>query len=78
MTVAFFALAAEPGDAAESPDWLQLTLGLFGGLALFLCGLQLLSEGMKKAAGQTLKIVLARLTTNRFKGALAVTMLAML
>jgi phosphate:Na+ symporter len=41
-----------------------------GGLALFLGGLQLLSEGMKKAAGSTLKTVLANLTTNRFSGAL--------
>ena len=70
LTTGFIALAAEPGDVSESPDWLQLGLGLFGGLALFLGGLQLLSEGMTKAAGQTLKKVLARLTTNRFKGAL--------
>jgi len=70
LSAAFLALAAEPGDASQSPDWLQLSLGLFGGLALFLGGLQLLSEGMTKAAGQTLKTVLARLTTNRFKGAL--------
>ena len=70
LTIAFFAFAVEPGITAESPDWLQLCLGLFGGLALFLGGLQMLSEGMKKAAGQTLATVLARLTTNRFKGAL--------
>jgi len=70
LSVAFFAYAVETGDAAESPDWLQLFLGLFGGLALFLGGLQLLSEGMTKAAGETLKTVLAKLTTNRFKGAL--------
>lgn len=53
----------------ESPDWLQINLGLFGGLALFLAGLQLLSEGMKKAAGQAMTSVLAKLTTNRFMGA---------
>ena len=70
LTIAFFALGAEPQVAANSPDWLQLFLGLFGGLALFLGGLQMLSEGMTKAAGQTLKTVLAKLTTNRFKGAL--------
>ncbi len=70
LSIAFYAFAVEPGIAEESPDWLQLTLGLFGGLALFLGGLQLLSEGMTKAAGQTMKTVLAKLTTNRFKGAL--------
>jgi len=70
LAAAFFVYAAETGDPAESPDWLQLFLGLFGGLALFLGGLQLLSEGMTKAAGSMLKTVLAKLTTNRFKGAL--------
>lgn len=70
LMMAFFAFAVETGVAVESPDWLQLCLGLFGGLALFLAGLQMLSDGMKKAAGQALKTGLARLTTNRFKGAL--------
>ncbi len=70
LSIACFAFAAESNAALQSPDWLQLFLGLFGGLALFLGGLQLLSEGMTKAAGQTLKTVLAKLTTNRFKGAL--------
>ena len=70
LAVAFVAFAVESGDTPESPDWLQLILELFGGLALFLGGLQLLSEGMTKAAGETLKTVLAKLTTNRFKGAL--------
>ena len=70
LATAFLVFASETGVTAESPDWLQLSLGLFGGLALFLAGLQELSEGMKKAAGEALKTVLAKLTTNRFKGAL--------
>ena len=67
-----FIVFASDGDIAlkiDSPDWLQINLGLFGGLALFLAGLQLLSEGMKKAAGQAMTSVLAKLTTNRFMGA---------
>ena len=70
LALAFSALAVEAEAAGTSPDWVQLFLGLFGGLALFLGGLQLLSEGMTKAAGQTMKTVLAKLTTNRFSGAL--------
>lgn len=70
LAVSLFAFAQDSLAGSESPDWLQLGLGLFGGLALFLGGLQLLSEGMTKAAGQALKSVLARLTTNRFMGAL--------
>ena len=67
-------LAALPAYAAAaggaSIDWLTLGMGLFGGLALFLAGLEILSEGMKQAAGETLKHVLSQLTTNRFLGAL--------
>lgn len=57
-----------PDDAQI--DWFQLGMGLFGGLALFLAGLDMLSEGLKKAAGETLKVLLSRLTSNRFMGAL--------
>ena len=69
LALTLVAFAAELDVAPNSPDWLQIGLGLFGGLALFLSGLQLLSEGMKKAAGQTLTTVLSSLTTNRFMGA---------
>jgi len=70
IAIATMAIAAPSKEIVNSPDWLQIFLGLFGGLALFLSGLQLLSEGMTKAAGQTLKTVLAKLTTNRLKGVL--------
>ena len=70
LMIAFWAFAADVKDTANEPDWVQLFLGLFGGVALFLGGLQLLSEGMTKAAGDTLKTVLSKLTTNRFSGAL--------
>jgi phosphate:Na+ symporter len=70
LMMAFLAFAAEATDPVGEVDWLQLFLGLFGGIALFLGGLQLLSEGMTKAAGDTLKTVLGTLTTNRFSGAL--------
>lgn len=52
-------------------NWLQLGMGLFGGLALFLAGLDMLSDGLKKAAGETLKVLLSKLTTNRFMGAVS-------
>jgi phosphate:Na+ symporter len=69
ITFVVFASDGEITSTQKSLDWLQINLGLFGGLALFLAGLQLLSEGMKKAAGQAMTIVLAKLTTNRFMGA---------
>ena len=64
----FATLAAEV--AAEDIDWLRLLMGLFGGLAMFLFGMEQMSDGLKGAAGDTLKDVLARLTKNRFMGAL--------
>lgn len=57
-------------SASPPLDWFVLGMSLFGGLALFLAGLELLSEGLKKAAGQALRRALERLTTNRFLGAL--------
>ncbi len=43
-----------------------LFMGLFGGLALFLYGLELLSDALKAVAGGRMKDILSRLTTNRF------------
>jgi phosphate:Na+ symporter len=68
--VVFSTVFAQQGPAeVHEVDWLQLGMGLFGGLALFLGGLDLLSEGLKKAAGNTLKNILQKLTVNRFMGA---------
>lgn len=53
----------------SSIDWVILLMGLFGGLALFLAGLDMLSEGLKKVAGKTLKTLLSKMTSNRFLGA---------
>ncbi|MBQ3124936.1 MAG: Na/Pi cotransporter family protein [Clostridia bacterium] len=43
-------------------------LGLIGGLALFLYGMDLMGDSLKKLAGGKLESILARLTSNRFKG----------
>jgi len=51
-----------------SVDWLQSGMGLFGGLALFLAGLDQLTDGLKMAAGDALKNVLQKLTGNRVMG----------
>ena len=60
--VVFSTAFAQSGPAAaQEVDWLQLGMGLFGGLALFLGGLDVLSEGLKKAAGNTLRNVLQKL-----------------
>ncbi len=43
-------------------------LSLIGGLALFLYGMDLMGDGLKKLAGGKLESVLARLTSTRLKG----------
>ena len=43
-------------------------LGLIGGLAMFLYGMELMGDSLKKLAGGKLESILARLTSNRFKG----------
>lgn len=43
-------------------------LGLFGGLALFLYGMQMMSDGLEEAAGNKMKKILEKLTANRFLG----------
>lgn len=61
-------LAARAGLDAGAPEWLSLALGLCGGLALFLYGLDQMTVALKKVAGNRLRSLLAQLTTNRLAG----------
>jgi phosphate:Na+ symporter len=61
------ALAAETGDAI---DWVKMGMGLFGGLALFLFGMEQMADALKAVAGERMKDILGKLTTNRFMGAI--------
>ena len=45
-------------------------LGLLGGLALFLYGMQMMSDGLEDAAGNRMKQILEKLTSNRLLGVL--------
>jgi len=46
-------------------SWGLLIMNLLGGLALFLYGMSKMSDGMKKAAGNRMRNILAALTKNR-------------
>ena len=52
----------------QSLDVLALATGLIGGLALFLFGMDILTRALKQVAGDYLKTLLARATSNRFLG----------
>lgn len=52
-------------------EGLQIGMTLLGGLALFIYGMNLMSDGLQKAAGEKMKNILALLTKNVFVGVLA-------
>lgn len=52
-------------------ETLQTVFGLLGGLALFLYGMNMMSDGLQKAAGEKMKSVLGFLTKNPVLGVLA-------
>jgi phosphate:Na+ symporter len=66
-------LAVTPVFAASGPgaeiDWLNMGMKLLGGLALFLYGMEQMADSLKAVAGERMKTILAKLTTNRFMGA---------
>jgi len=47
-----------------------MTVQLLGGLALFLYGMEKMTDGLKAAAGKQMSMLLAKLTGNRFLGAI--------
>jgi phosphate:Na+ symporter len=69
-----FSLLAFSVTAAEAEvvqlDLFNMGMGLFGGLALFLFGMEQMSDALKAAAGDNMKYFLSKLTTNRVTSAL--------
>ncbi len=51
---------------------------LFGGLGLFLYGMDMMGKGLESAAGNKLKQILEKLTTNRIMGVLVGTLVTMI
>ena len=47
---------------------ITLIFGLLGGLALFLYGMQMMSDGLENVAGDRMERILEKLTSNRFIG----------
>jgi len=64
------ASAADDLSGTNSIDWTFMGMGLFGGLALFLSGMDQMATALTAVAGERMKGILAKLTTNRFMGAL--------
>lgn len=66
-TALFAAAATEPvTGSTQEIDLFVLLVTLFGGLAIFLLGMERLTESLRLAAGARLRTILGRLTKNRF------------
>jgi len=59
---------AFPAAASSNKEisWFLMVTSLFGGLGMFLYGMEMMSDGMKIAAGNRMRFVLEKLTSNRF------------
>ena len=54
---------------ARKANWVSMLIfGLLGGLGLFLLGMEMMSEGLKKSAGDKMRTILGTLTSNRLLG----------
>lgn len=51
-------------------DKFAILTGLIGGLGLFLYGMKLMGDGLENAAGEGLKSILEKLTSNKYIGVL--------
>ena len=51
----------------ETVDWVAIIIGLFGGLAIFLFGMEIMTVGLKNVAGSRMKDLLGKWTTNKWK-----------
>ena len=59
-------LFGSPSINNKSISWFLLTTSLFGGLGMFLYGMEMMSDGMKLTAGNKMRSILEKLTSNRF------------
>lgn len=55
---------------ATSLDFVAIVVGLLGGLSLFLFGMEMMTDALKRVAGNGMRTMLGKLTTNRFTAAL--------
>jgi phosphate:Na+ symporter len=69
MLGAFLVPAFAASAASGEIEWGSMAMNLFGGLALFLFGMEQMADSLKAVAGERMKIILARLTTHRLMGA---------
>lgn len=70
ILIALFSSVGATEEISNQIEWPQVAMGLLGGLALFLFGMEQMSDALKSALGSQMKLLLAKLTRNRFTGAI--------
>ena len=66
MILATSLFASSSSNDAEGFSFILIIIGLFGGLGMFLYGMEMMSDGMKMTAGNSMRSILKKLTSNRF------------
>ena len=66
MVLATSLFASSSSNDAEGFSFILIIIGLFGGLGMFLYGMEMMSDGMKMTAGNSMRSILKKLTSNRF------------
>ena len=54
------------GKDPDSISFFLLLTGLFGGMGMFLYGMEMMSDGMKVTAGNSMRTILEKLTSNKY------------
>ena len=66
MVFATSLFASSSSNDAEGFSFFLIIIGLFGGMGMFLYGMEMMSDGMKMTAGNSMRAILKKLTSNRF------------
>ena len=64
-TIPSFLFGATASENSNNISWFLLITSLFGGMGMFLYGMEMMSDGMKITAGNKMRSILEKLTSNR-------------
>jgi len=59
-------LFAAPDENSKEISIFLIATGLLGGMGMFLYGMEMMSDGMKMTAGNSMRMILEKLTSNKF------------
>ncbi len=65
LIIPSFLFGASASTTSKEISWFLLMTSLFGGLGMFLYGMEMMSDGMKMTAGNKMRSILEKLTSNR-------------